>query len=845
MILRFDGDTFYLESRYEEREVIKKAGFRWDKDLKRWWTKDPDVAFKMARQADEETGARLRGLAQSRAESIKASRSVGSDFNPPAPPGMSYLPFQRAGIAYGLAHPGVLLGDEMGCVDGEALVNINRAGKGFRVTLAKAYRRFHGLDRGNYNWDKSIITYIRSLCGKEIHLNRVIDIVDKGTMPVCRLSLASGKTIRLTHDHEVCTRIDNWVRVLELNHGDTVLTNGMLRCRRCGGTDRVSTYPYAKFRGYCRQCMYRYLRTQRNWKTGKHLDKTGYVMVSRQWDHPKHDLTGAVREHVLVMEKHLGRHLLPGEIVHHINGDRQDNRLENLELHTAESHQHHHGKLSSYRNLHGGIRCDGWEVCFYPKEDSVVSVEPDGEAHVYDVVCEDPHRNFIANGIIVHNCGKTVEALGIINALPESEARRVLVVCPASLKINWAREAERWLVRPRRIEIAIPLFFPQHREFVICNYDILARHHDAIRTQTWDVLIVDECHYLKSPRAQRTLQVVGGRAKKKEKGKLGEKFDPIPARRRLFLTGTPILNRPVELWTIVHALAPNEFADFWKFTGRYCERHQNRFGWDMKGASNLEELQEKLRASVLIRRLKSEVLSELPPKRRQIVPVDPEGCEGVIKAEKDAYRRHEAEAEELHLRVEAARASDDPGDYEKAVDKLKEAQQTAFAEMAILRHETARAKAPRVIEHVKECLEEEGKIVIFAHHLDVIETIKNAFPGEAVALTGEMGIDERQAAVDRFQKDPACQVFVGSIKAAGLGITLTASSHVVFAELDWVPASINQAEDRCHRIGAVGSVLVQHLVFDESLDADMAKMLVAKQAVIDQALDDGEAKNAP
>ncbi len=556
MILRVNGDTFYFDSRYEEREVIKKAGFRWDKDLKRWWTKDPDVAFKMARQADEETGARLRRLAQSRAESIKASRSVGSDFSPPAPPGMSYLPFQRAGIAYGLDHPGVLLGDEMGL-------------------------------------------------------------------------------------------------------------------------------------------------------------------------------------------------------------------------------------------------------------------------------------------------GKTVEALGIINALPESEARRVLVVCPASLKINWAREAERWLVRPMRIEIAIPLFFPQHEDFVICNYDILARHHGAVHAHPWDILIVDECHYLKSARAQRTLQVVGGRAKKKEKGKLGEKFDPIPARRRLFLTGTPILNRPVELWTIVHALAPNEFADFWKFTGRYCERYQSRFGWDMKGASNLDELQDKLRASCMIRRLKSEVLTELPPKRRQIVPVDPEGCEGVIKAEKDAHRRHEREAEELQLRVEAARASDDSGDYEKAVDKLKEAQQTAFAEMAILRHETARAKAPRVIEHVKECLEEENKLVIFAHHLDVIAEIKNAFPGEAVALTGEMGIDERQVAVDRFQKDPSCRVFVGSIKAAGLGITLTASSHVVFAELDWVPASINQAEDRLHRVGQAGSVLVQHLVFDESLDADMAKMLVAKQAVIDQALDDSEAKNAP
>lgn len=580
MILSCEGNTYFAISRYDDREVLKQAGFRWNRDLKRWETADPAVASRLIKCADDHARALLADTARTREESIEASKKTSSDFNPPCPDGLSYLPFQKAGIVYGLARRGVLLGDEMGL-------------------------------------------------------------------------------------------------------------------------------------------------------------------------------------------------------------------------------------------------------------------------------------------------GKTVEALGIINALPESETKRILVVCPASLKINWQREASRWLVQPREVAIAESQNFPDAK-FVICNYDILRKHYSSVQKEEWDVLVVDECHYLKSPRAQRTFEVLGGKEKRKKKGK--EKKDkseeekkqdkereatatileglglfirvtehkPIPARRRIFLTGTPILNRPVEIWSIAHALAPGEFPDFWKFTQRYCDSTKTHFGWDMSGASHLDELQLKLRASCMIRRLKSEVMPELPPKRRQVVPVAPEGCEGVVQAEKAAYDRHIERTADLRARVELAKASEDYGDYEQAVAGLKKANQVAFTEMALLRHDTARAKVPFVVEHIKACLEEESKLVVFAHHHDVIDALcEGAGWGQVVKLTGEMKIEDRQQAVDRFQKDPSCKVFVGSIKAAGLGITLTAASHVIFAELDWVPASITQAEDRLHRIGQAESVLVQHLVFDESLDADMAKSLVAKQAVIDQALDDG------
>lgn len=576
MILSAEANTFFAVSHYEEREALKQAGFRWNPDRKRWETADPSVASRVVRCADEKAQLLLETVARTRAESIEASRKRDSDFNPPCPEGLTYMPFQRAGVAYGLSHPNVLLGSEMGL-------------------------------------------------------------------------------------------------------------------------------------------------------------------------------------------------------------------------------------------------------------------------------------------------GKTVEALGIINSLPENETKKILIIVPASLKINWLRESKRWLVHPRTIGVADSKDFPD-TSMVIINYDILKNHYSSVHKQEWDVLVVDECHMIKTPRARRTFEVLGGKEKKKKKQKKEEmsatekeaeaaaaiieglclfvrvtEHPPIPARRKIFLSGTPLMNRPSEIWGIAHALAPNEFPDFWKFAMKFCAGHKTHFGWDFSGASSLGELNEKLRASCMIRRLKSEVLKELPPKTRQIIPLDPEGCMDILKAERASYDQHAEEIEQARSEVEIAKASDNEGEYKSAVGKLMKANQTAFTEMARVRHETALAKVPQVVEHVLVCLEEEQKIIVFAHHHDVISAIVLAVgKDQCVKLTGEMKIEDRQVSVDRFQTDPTCRVFVGSIKAAGLGITLTAASHVIFAELDWVPSSISQAEDRSHRLGTTKNVLIQHLVFDGSLDADMAKTLVAKQAVIDKALgDDG------
>lgn len=443
--------------------------------------------------------------------------------------------------------------------------------------------------------------------------------------------------------------------------------------------------------------------------------------------------------------------------------------------------------------------------------------------------------------------GKTIQALGLINLKKFSA---VLIVVPASLRINWRNEARRWLVE----DLSIVTVLTGDEDLasanvVIVNYErIKGEIFDVLMSREWDLIVIDEAHYCKNPKAQRTQRVLGT-WNAKEKRKVPGLCDR--ARNRLFLTGTPILNRPIELHPLLANLDPRQFGHFMRFAKRYCAAVQTRYGWDFTGASNLSELQDRLRASVMVRRLKADVLKELPPKVRQIVELAPNGMSRTLEQERKAWRAMGFDNAEdvdnyncfrdLTEDMELAAASGDEDAYNAAVARLDSAVKVAFEEMSSYRKSLAVQKIPAVIEHCDNMLENVGKLVIFAHHIEVMDKLKEHYGSKAVMLRGDTKVEDRQVAVDRFQTDDFVRVFIGSIKAAGVGITLTAASNVVFAELDWVPANVSQAEDRCHRIGQAGSVNVQHLVVDGSLDAKLAMVLVAKQAIMDAALDNQSA----
>lgn len=432
--------------------------------------------------------------------------------------------------------------------------------------------------------------------------------------------------------------------------------------------------------------------------------------------------------------------------------------------------------------------------------------------------------------------GKTVQVLGLINLI--NDIKTGLIICPNSLKISWKQHCDAWLTRPMSFDMAMPKFFPD-TDIVIINYDLLKRYHQKIRERKWDLVAVDESHFIKNPKAQRTIEITG-----KRKKNIWE-VSPITGAYRIGCTGTPILNgRPIELFPVLNWLDPETYDNFFRFGFRYANGHKDRSGWDFSGYSNLAELQKKLRSTVMIRRTKQEVLTELPPKVRQVIemPVPGEDLAELLK-EREVYEKCIEEMHKLKEAAELAKISDNIEEYENAVTALKAAQTYAFNEIARVRHETALIKMPILARHLKEMMEgNDQKIAIFCHHHDMVQGLLSEFgEGMCAILTGKQNIDERNEAIQRFVNDVNCKLFIGTTAAAGTGINglQKVCSHAIIAEEEWVPALITQAEDRLNRFGQVWSVLVQHYVLTGSIDATMAKRTVHKQNIADRALDKG------
>jgi SNF2 family DNA or RNA helicase len=462
---------------------------------------------------------------------------------------------------------------------------------------------------------------------------------------------------------------------------------------------------------------------------------------------------------------------------------------------------------------------------------------PDGLSYLsfQKVVAEYALRRkdtLIADGM---GSGKTIEAISVINILPE--VKRVLVICPASLRINWSRELMLWLFREFTGGFAIDNEFPD-TNIVITNWEQVKKFRKRIDKVKWDIAIFDESHMAKNPSSQRTRASLGWIS---ESGKTN--IPPIDAGMRLYLTGTPILNRPVELWPILRVADPLQLgASEYQYQRTYCNAWDAPWGWDASGASkkNLEDLQKRLRSKLMIRRTKEQVLPQLPPKRRQIIILPEEASRLAVQAELDFYEKNQSVIDEALQKAEQTQSGDDLG-YQAAADQLVEGKAASFKEMSRLRHATGVAKIPYIIEYLEQALEQQNKVVCFCHHIDVIEAIVKHFKKLAVGHHGGMNDAEKQKARDRFQgtkigpDDKTCRLFVSGITLA-IGFDLTIAELAVIGELDWRAGIVSQAEDRLHRIGQLGYVLIQHLIFDNSLDSRMILRIIEKQIISERAL---------
>ncbi len=417
--------------------------------------------------------------------------------------------------------------------------------------------------------------------------------------------------------------------------------------------------------------------------------------------------------------------------------------------------------------------------------------------------------------------GKTWEALWWCRNHPEK--RPIIVVCPANLK--WVWEMEAWKILKIRGVVLSGQTPPKtekkgfklHRkELYIINYEILNKWVPYLWKLRAKILIVDECHYQKSRGAKRTLAL-----NRLSKGPLRKKPTKKRKRRRiphvLAISGTPLVNRPDELYTSLRLVQPRLYKNHKFFAHRYCSPVWREWGWEYKGATNIKELHRKLKREMMIRNLKKNVLKDLPAKTRAVIPMEIENRKEYEEAETDFIT--------WLTKKSSARA--------KRASKAKQ-----LVQLGYLKRLAADLKMKRAMTWIEDFMEQSsGKLVLYAIHKKIIKQVHEQYPHTSVVIDGSTSNKNRKRAVQTFQRNKKIRLFIGNIKAAGVGITLTAAHTLVFVELDWVPGNHTQAEDRIHRIGQKNAAMIYYLVAKDTIEEKLCKIIQKKQRILSRVLD--------
>lgn len=401
--------------------------------------------------------------------------------------------------------------------------------------------------------------------------------------------------------------------------------------------------------------------------------------------------------------------------------------------------------------------------------------------------------------------GKTLQAIGWIAMRIRkliAKGKKVLCVVPASMKWKWKREFRKHAdLKAEVLEGRTP--YTPRRSILIANYEILDAWQHKLKALGVAVIVMDECHYVSNRQAKRTKAC---RAVAKT------------ARHRIALSGTPISNAPAEFYPVLEMIAPQLFPSWWEYAFEYCDPQKGFRGqWDFRGASNLKKLHRKI-SPFMIRRLKSEVLKDLPKKRRIIIPVD-------IANRKEYRSARENFIEWLKDKKGAGAAM-----------RARSAQ--TLVQLGYLKRLAAKGKIRLAIEWIENFLAESNrKLVVFAIHTEILDALKKHFPKAAV-VTGKTKPKDRLRAEDRFNKTKACRLFIGQLKAAGEGLTLTGASTTLTLEIAWNEAKHLQAEDRTLRIGQrADSCENYYMIGQDTIEEWLLEVIQAKQIVVDKVLE--------
>ena len=399
--------------------------------------------------------------------------------------------------------------------------------------------------------------------------------------------------------------------------------------------------------------------------------------------------------------------------------------------------------------------------------------------------------------------GKTVQALMV--AYHYKHEWPLLIVCPSSLRSTWADSIARWLPSVQLERIAVvytnkDIYLQSRPEVVVVSYNLLQKLKSELIKYRFKVAILDESHFIKSGKAARTKAV-------QEVVKTSQ--------RLLLLSGTPMMSKPIEMFTQLQMLDKATFSNQTVYAARYCDAKERPWGMDYNGSSNLDEFKILLSFSGFLRRLKKDVLSQLPPKTRKIVTLD----KSLIKNKEKSFSALSKQLSNVELSKLLS------GDNKQILFEFF--------------NQSARAKLPAVINYIDELFESGvEKLLLFGHHVEMLDGISdhlNVINTDFIRIDGKTLSHYRQALVDKFQNDSDCKVALLSITAANTGLTLTAASVVVFAELYWNPGDLVQAEDRAYRIGQLCNLTVHYLIANKTADDQIWPLIKNKLAIMKQA----------